>query len=549
MRFLVASALALATCFAAAPPAASADLARLSTAQWRHDLEVLATELPRIHPHPFHAVAEADWRAATASLAAEIPRLKPNQVAVGLMRLVAMIGEGHTTLNPLYRPELGFHYLPIRPYLFSDGLYVRAADRAHAALVGAKIVQVGTLPAEQAFRALSAIVAHDNDSGASSAVPLFLAIPEVLNGAGIAPEDGAVVFGFEKDGRRFTETLTPAGVLRPGGHGALGSAFPTADWFDAREGRNPIPLWLQDPASLYWSRYLPESKLYYIQVNAVASKDDDPIESFASRVLAEAEKSPAEKLVLDVRSNGGGNSFFNRPLVKAIIRSRFDQPGRFFVIIGRGTFSAAQNLVNDLAHWTSPILVGEPTASNPNQYGDHELLRLPESGLVVMVSTLYHQTAGPQDHRQSTAPQLPAGLSFAQYRDGVDPAMDAVSRYRSIAEALAPALGRGDASELARAYRHFKTDPATDWIPTEAEVNSLGYRLLAAGEPRRAIEVFRLNLESYPRSANVWDSLGEAYLKAGDRAHAMESYRRSLELNPKNDGARRVLDELGGKAP
>jgi hypothetical protein len=31
------------------------DFARLSVVQWRHDLDVLATELPRIHPNPFHA--------------------------------------------------------------------------------------------------------------------------------------------------------------------------------------------------------------------------------------------------------------------------------------------------------------------------------------------------------------------------------------------------------------------------------------------------------------------------------------------------------------
>ena len=57
-------------------------------------------------------------------------------------------------------------------------------------------------------------------------------------------------------------------------------------------------------------------------------------------------------------------------------------------------------------------------------------------------------------------------------------------------------------------------------------------------------QVFRVNAERYPGSANVWDSLGEAYLKAGDRGQALASYRKALELNPHNEQAAKVLREL-----
>ncbi len=172
--------------------------------------------------------------------------------------------------------------------------------------------------------------------------------------------------------------------------------------------------------------------------------------------------------------------------------------------------------------------MGEPTASNPNQYGDHEPLRLPESGIVVMVSTLYHQTAGPQDHRKWTAPQIPAELS--------------------ISAALAPGIERGSEDEVARAYKRFRTDEATAWIPTETEVNALGYRLLSERRFDRSIQVFRLNVDSFPDSSNAFDSLGEAYLKAGDHTRAIENYRLSLRKNPDNENARRVLAQLGAES-
>jgi hypothetical protein len=521
---------------AAAMPATEA-------ANWRQDLQVLATGLSHAHPNPFHKVRESDWRAALAALDASLPSLSHNQAVVGVMRLVAMIGEGHTAINPLFRAQPGFHYLPIRLYQFADGLYVRGADPAHAQLVGARVLRIGTMDAAAAFQAVSTVAAHDNDSGARNGVPQFMAIPEILDGLGISPAE-SVTLELEKEGQRFIATLAPAGLLEPHGHRNPFVVLPEG-WIDARRGSVPTPLWQSDPTNLYWSTAISGEKTQYIQYNGVADKDADPLSHFFPKAIEEADRSGAEKLVIDVRANGGGNSFLNRPILKSLIRSRFDHHGRLFVIIGRGTFSAAQNFVNDLANWTEAIFVGEPTASNPNQYGDHVEVALPSSGLVVMVSTLYHQTAGPQDHRQWTAPQIPTELTFAQYRDGIDPALEAALRYRSITDALTPTLAAGGA-ELERTYRAFKSDPATSWIPTEAEINALGYLLLAQNDLKRALEIFGLNVESYPQSANAHDSLGEAYLRAGDHAHARESYERSLALNPGNDNARRMLERLKG---
>lgn len=534
--------------FAAALLSAISHAATVATAptaaEWREDLQVLARELPRVHPNPFHHVPEAEWRAAVAALDERLPALGRDQAVVEFMRIVSMIGEGHTALNPLYNPPPGFHYLPIRPYLFADGLYVRMASPAHRDLVGAKILRIGNLSAEDALRAVAEVTPHDNQSGADNIAPIFAAIPEVLHGLGIVGDAAAVPIRVEKDGRAFDVTLTDALPLEaPSGHAAPFAAFRTAGWSDAVP-ESSRPLWLRDAHDLYWTSMDEATKVFYIQYNAVSDKAGDPIAEFFPRAIAAAEASDATRLAIDVRQNLGGNSFLNRPIVKALIRSRFDRRGKLFVIIGRGTFSAAQNLVNDLANWTNAIFVGEPTASNPNQYGDHVMITLPHSGLVVAVATLYHQTAGPNDHRQATSPELPARLTSADYAAGVDPAFNAVAGYRSIADALDPSLRTGDAAGVDRAYHAFKSDASTSWIPTERDVNALGYRLLHDHNVALALQLFRLNAESYPESANVHDSLGEAYLQAGDKERARVSYQRAVELNPGNDNARKILASL-----
>lgn len=91
-------------------------------------------------------------------------------------------------------------------------------------------------------------------------------------------------------------------------------------------------------------------------------------------------------------------------------------------------------------------------------------------------------------------------------------------------------------------YRDPKGGP-----PTEAEVNRLGYRLLARKRFKEAIEVFKLNVERFHASANAYDSLGEAYLKAGEKELAAASYRKASELDPKNANAAAMLKRLETK--
>jgi cytochrome c-type biogenesis protein CcmH/NrfG len=53
-----------------------------------------------------------------------------------------------------------------------------------------------------------------------------------------------------------------------------------------------------------------------------------------------------------------------------------------------------------------------------------------------------------------------------------------------------------------------------------------------------------LNVESYPESANVYDSIGEAYMIKGNKEEALMNYEKSLKLNPKNKNAEDNIKKL-----
>ena len=78
----------------------------------------------------------------------------------------------------------------------------------------------------------------------------------------------------------------------------------------------------------------------------------------------------------------------------------------------------------------------------------------------------------------------------------------------------------------------------------EIYLNSLGYMLLNYNMIEYSILAFKLNVETNPKSSNVYDSLAEAYLKKGDKENARINYTKSLQLDPDNKNAEEILKTL-----
>jgi len=115
----------------------------------------------------------------------------------------------------------------------------------------------------------------------------------------------------------------------------------------------------------------------------------------------------------------------------------------------------------------------------------------------------------------------------------------------SIAEALYATIASSGVDAAVKQYHDLKAAAPATYNFDEDELNHLGYDLIRAHKLKEAIRIFQLNVESYPQSANVYDSLGEAYMDDGNKPLAIANYQKSLELNPKNGGAVVILRKLG----
>ena len=76
-----------------------------------------------------------------------------------------------------------------------------------------------------------------------------------------------------------------------------------------------------------------------------------------------------------------------------------------------------------------------------------------------------------------------------------------------------------------------KRDPKTVLF-SEAVMNRLGYEHLQDGDTKGAVELMKLNVSAYPKSANVYDSLSDAYLADGQKDLARVNAKKALEVLP-----------------
>jgi len=383
---------------------------------WRYDLAFFVAEAQRLHTSLDRPAYSAAFASAAAELDRRIPTRSDAQVLAGLQRLSVMLDDGHTAVYRRTLPK-GYRRLPVDFYRFAEGTYVVGARDDLRALVGSKVLRIGRLTPDSALAAVAPYVPRDNAQGLLSVgVPFLLALPFQLEVIGAVDDTARVTLELEgRDGRRHRVTLSgdddrqPAFLLQP----------PTP--------ADSALLWLRHVDDSFWMTPLPDVGAVYFQYNAVANMPSETTTQFAERLKAALRGPGVKNLIVDVRRNRGGNSFLNPPLHLAMIAFEQASPGHhIYMLIGRHTFSAAQNFTNYVERWTNAVFVGEPTGSRPNFVGEGNQVVLPYSGVAANISNRNHQSAFWDDTRPWVAPHVAVAVTARDYFAGRDAGLDAV---------------------------------------------------------------------------------------------------------------------------
>ncbi|MEP6509132.1 MAG: hypothetical protein ABJC63_12990 [Gemmatimonadales bacterium] len=512
---------------------------------WRIDLKTIGEQLPARHPNAYYRMTRASWDSAVASIDKRLPSMTKNQATVALMQLVAMVNDGHTSINPMFDRALGAHYYPVELYSFEDGLFVKSASSEYASAVGGKVVKFGKVSATDAISAAGTTFGHENDWWVNAWAASRITLAEVADGLGLVADVNNVPLVVERDGKQETVILHPTGKIEPSGHNPMAGVNRTG-WIDMGTV-GAVPLWLQHQDQLYWSDFVPSDGTLYVSYRANTTVDNFPNQEFWKSVFAKADSLPVRRLVIDIRDNVGGESAYNKQVIRGIIaRPQLDRPDRLFVITSGKTFSAAMNLAEDLEQWTNATFVGQPTGNSLVFFGDHRQITLPVSGFTVNISSLPWYPANPTDKRAFIAPRLYTALSSVDYRSNVDPAMRAIisrGTQPRLVDRVEQAISRGDSASALKLLSDAALDPINRFRSPEADINALGYRLMPTNR-MAALAVFRLNTQAFPRSANTWDSYGENLLIDRQKDAGIAAYRKALDISPGLVSATEALQRL-----
>jgi hypothetical protein len=383
--------------------------------RWRFDLDCLVTRLEQIHFAPYRCISRRRLRDWIRRLKASIPNRTDHEITLEIARIVAAIGDGHTALHwhSYAMPDY-----PIELRLYSDGLFVYRAPKAWADAVGGRVTRIGRKSAEQMLKDVEPYCSADNAMGYRKQAPSLTVNPYVLHALGMV--------------RDIETDHIPLTVEGPKGNRVtidLRRDIPTdAGWVTIRSASTaPLPL-AQRGHGLLWFEPVPEAGMVYCQCNGIADPGNETFGQFFERLISYIDENGADYLAIDLRGNPGGDSGKNRSLIHALIRCpRINRRGHLFVLIGRHTFSAAQNLTSYLERETEAIFVGEPSGSRPNFTGQDTMFKLPCSELMVSCSSLYHQGGMVScDFRQWVEPDIVAEMSSQDAANNRDPAFEAV---------------------------------------------------------------------------------------------------------------------------
>ena len=387
---------------------------------WDYEIDLLGRELAEKHPNLFISMDSAFFFCEMRKVAAEAPGKSHFYIAVKLQQILAQMGDAHTLVNYHFHVDKSL-ILPIESYWFRDGIYITQTDREYEALLGKKLSAINGIPLAVIVDSLSTLLVNDNPSLIKYHVPRMLTWSQLLS-----------FFGFSDMKKVNVHVINEAGeeeqvsVHLPASLGEMVEI----------EGE-VLPLGWQDPKAYFREQYFEGDKIYYIQYNRCWSREVEEdygsgatalfmpsFKEFEKRVFQVLRKKEVDKLIFDLRFNSGGHpdqgSLFAEDLHKAKLKGK----GQFYLWVGRKT--QAEALVNalDFMRGKDVVVVGEESGGRPNHFGAVRRFVLPESGLIVSHSTRYFQLL--EDDPASLVPEVEASISFQEYLEGVDPALEAV---------------------------------------------------------------------------------------------------------------------------
>lgn len=372
------------------------------------------------HARPTFALDQLELQTGFTRLAERASGMTRSEFLVELMRTTARSGriegrDGHSGLYPLDTHDPELHLFPLQLFWFPEGLFVTQALNGNTDLVGAEVLAIGGQSIGKLVSSVEPLVPRDNEMSMRARLPQFLLTHEVLEGLGLV-SGNPVEFTFKIEASTVRRSLEPIGAAEYGER--TGLFHPMVPTFLPRADR---PLYLAHRQRDFFLTSLEADDALYLQYNLALAGTTD----IANRLTNLYRRTEPSKVIVDLRHNPGGDNFTYDALLDALSSGRLSQETDIYVLLGRGTFSAAGHFLVDLMDRVDVTLVGERSGFAPNQFGDPSSEMLEASGFKINAGSVEWIKTSRDDLRLWLEPDVPVTVDAADYFAGRDPVLEA----------------------------------------------------------------------------------------------------------------------------
>ncbi|MGH1435289.1 MAG: hypothetical protein ACRBG0_12625 [Lewinella sp.] len=394
---------------------------QITNDQWEEDIDFLSEQLLKTVPGIEERVSKEVLEAEMEALKSSLPNLNGVQTALALQKVLGLVKEDGCDIYP-FQEVLGSKILPLKTYLFADGLYICDASEEYSNIIGQKIETINKVPVANVLKAIMAFSPADNTYFQAYLFPFYWQIDTWFASAMNAPITEELTLGFTSGKEAVVAYEEVSEYIQLDrqltSHRQLSSSS------IRHENEN------------YWMEYMEEEQTLFVQFLTISdNKGGLSIKQFTEEVETAIKTLEIARLVIDNRYGGGGNGFKLKPFIDMIKESEaLNHRGKLFVLTSRATRGTVMELTSILELNTKAVFIGEPTGEGPNLVGDTRIVELPNSKLRVSLTNKFWPTSWEKDNRLVIHPEVEVAYRFEDYQEKIDPWLIAVQEYEPVSE-------------------------------------------------------------------------------------------------------------------
>ena len=336
----------------------SKGLALTDSTAMRKDLALLKTTISENHVRPFFYCDKSVWDQAWENLWLNCDKLTREEIIAGCISVVSRLQDEHTMVFP--KDEFT---LPFRLKWAKEGPVIYVTDSIHQHLLNTTVLEINGTDIFHAKHLISTLLKQDNLWYLEDMSNYFLHSPTILSAKKLLNKNAATSLKVKDEHGNIRDE-----------HFNLIRSNVRHQWIYATWTKS-MPSFQK--SGNYWFYYDEKNRALYFNYEKCKEDPNYPFKKFLKDFWECANQNHPKKIIIDLRSNPGGNSAVLHPFIKKIASSPYNEKGKLFVLIGTKVISSSLINAVQLKQKTKAIFIGQPSSGNLIHFGEIKSFELP----------------------------------------------------------------------------------------------------------------------------------------------------------------------------